>query len=360
MRKQDKYIYTGAFVAASITGLIDIYLQKEKLKINGQKLTWQNYDGLRTLKIMTFSGVAGGFVGNEVYNLEFQKEIKKPFSSDRFLKELINQENTNSDSNKLEELKSINTYVKETLNKELSHQLVNYPEDIGSLPKRTALASTYDSDIVLPIKKENQFGSLSKMSNGIHKIIEDKFGDEAEIIKLRRASSLIFKGNNGLHKIDVIYGREIDNYTTDKKLNLYVRPSSFWQEGTSFKTDINIQKNLLVNKPKVREAIKVLKKYRDKNNLALENVLIEHIALNALASCEYGKECSTTENFLRCMDYMSNKLLKTKILDLANSNNNLLNKIDYPSKQTALNFINNDLSKIKSNPHYVKEIFHQF
>lgn len=359
MRKQEKYIYTGAIVTASIVGLFDIFLQNEKQKMSGQKLTWQNYNGIRTLKNVALFGFVGGIAGNEFYKCEFKKEINRSFSSDKFLKNLLKEESSYSNLIKMEELKSINTHVKETLNFKLSNQLVNYPENIGSLSKRTALASTCDSDIVLPIKKQSTFGSIPKMSNEIHKIILDEFKDEAEVKKLKKATSLLFKGNEGIQKVDILYGQEIGNYKKDKKLNLYIRPSYFWEDGKIFKTDIGIQKNLLVNKPKVREVIKVIKKYRDRNHLSLENILIDQLVLDALSIYNYGKGHSVLGNLKACLEHIAYKLSHKKILDLANSNNNLFNKIDYPTRETISSFINNDLLKIKSNPHYIKEIFHQ-
>src|SRR5690606_14720932 len=154
-----------------------------------------------------------------------------------------------------------------------------------------------------------------------------------------------------------IYGKETGNYSTDKKLNLYVRPSFFWQKGKSFKTDIRVQKSLLIKKPRVREAIKLLKIYRDRNNLSIENTLIDQLALEALSVYNYGEEFSISENFEICLDYISFKLCNKRITDYANSNNNFLNKIDESDKQAAIDLVSSDLVKIESNPHYIKEMF---
>lgn len=357
MRKQDKYIFTGVAVAAGIVGLIDYFQQKEKLKRIGQKMTWENYNGLQALKKVTVFGIIGGIAGNEFYKWEFREESKKEFSSTNYLKKILAEENVNKNPEKLRELKQITKEVKTVLNEEFYHDLVNYPETIGSLEKRTAIGKTYDADIVLPIKKENQFGNLSNLSSSVHNKIANRFTGIAEVKKLRKASSLIFQGNEGTHKIDIIYGKEIGDYSSDRKLNLYVRPSFFWQKGKSFKTDINVQKSLLVNKPKVREVIRLMKTYRDRNNLSIENPLIEQLTFEALSAYNYGKEYSINENFEICLDYASFKLSNKRILDYANSNNNFLNKISESDKQATVDLINNDLMKIENNPHYFKEIF---
>lgn len=359
MRKQDKYIFTGVAVAAGIVGLIDYFQQKENLKRIGQKMTWENYNGLQAFKKITVFGIVGGITGNEFYKWEFREESKKEFSSDNFLRNLVREENPNSNPVKLQELKSITKEVKDKLYNEFSDQLVCYPETVGSLSKKIAITNTYDSDIVMPVKKDNHFGNMRNLSNEIHNTIEDLFEGEAEVIKRTKATSLIFQGKEGIHKVDVVYGKEIGNYKDDKNLNLYIRRPFFWQKGTTFKTNIDIQKNLLRNKPKIRELIKVLRSYRDKNSLLIENTLLEQLALESLSIYNYGKEFSVTENFVECMEYIVERLSGTRILDYANSNNNLLNRIHLTDRQMAIQQINSDLIKINSNPYYIKEMFHK-
>ena len=358
MRKQDRYIFTGVIVTASIIGILDYFQQREQLKKSGQKMTWQNFNGVQTIKKMTLFGIAGGFVGNEIYKLNFQEESKKPFSSDDFLKDLLAKENVNSNPKKLSELKSKTDEVKAILFDEFSDQLVKYPESVGSLHKKTAIAGTFDSDIVLPINKGHRFGNMSNLSSQIHGKIEELFEADAVVTKRTRATSLTFQSTEDTHKIDIVYGQEIGNYQKDQNLNLYVRPSFFWQKGKTFKTNIDIQKNLLINRPKVREVIKVLKLYRDRNSLSLNNLLIEQLSLEALSVSNFGRDFPLSENLKKTMEHIACKLLNNRILDYANSNHNLLYNIDYSNRQFVLNSITNDLSRIKSNPHYIKEIFH--
>lgn len=59
------------------------------------------------------------------------------------------------------------------------------------------------------------------------------------------------------------------------------------------------------------------------------------------------------------MDYIVERLSGTRILDYANSNNNLLNRIHLTDRQIAIQQINSDLIKINSNPYYIKEMFHK-
>ena len=59
------------------------------------------------------------------------------------------------------------------------------------------------------------------------------------------------------------------------------------------------------------------------------------------------------------MDYIVERLSGTRILDYANSNNNLLNRMHPTDRQIAIERINSDLIKINSTPYYIKEMFHK-
>lgn len=357
MRKQEKYIICGTLLLAAVTAIVDLWLQSEEQIKKGDRLTWETYNGLRALKVGTLGGITGGVIGNEIYNSEFRKKCMDSFSSDRFIRDVLKNENTKSNVYKHAEVKIIKSDVKNTLFHAFSDDLVAFPEDVGSLAKGTALESTYDIDIVLPIKRYNRFSSLSNMSTSIHNKIENLYRDKAVVTKKKKATNILFCNLSTPISVDVVYGRETGNYLNDRKLNLYTRPDYFWQSGKHFKTDIGIQKYLLVNKPKVREVIKAFKLYFKKNYIPVENVLIEQLVFEAMSHKNYGTNSSVTENFLNCMDYISQKMDNNVIRDYANSNNNLLQKINNFSRGAIIDLLNSDLEKIEVDSHYLREAF---
>jgi hypothetical protein len=359
MRKQDKHIFSAAIVVAGISALVDVWRQHDEQKRNGNKFNWDNFDGFRTLKWTAMGAISGGIVGNEIYRSKFQKACGKSFSSDAFIKKILKEENVKSNPVKYKVVQTIKTEVKETLYDKFANELVIFPEDVGSLKKGTALGSCYDADVVLAVRKYNSFGSLANMSTTIHNTIDNLYGRKAIVTKMKKATNVFFHNLSTPVSIDVVYGRETGNYLADRKLNLYARPDYFWQTGTRFKTDIGIQKLMLVNKPKVREVIKAFKMYFRKNNLVVENVLLDQLVLEAMSQKNYGTDFSVTENILNCMDYIIRKMDCSAIRDYANSNNNLLQKIDLNSRTAIIDILSSDLNKIGLNKHYLREAFHQ-
>jgi len=357
MRRQDKYIIGTATAVLAVAGLIDIWQQYKEQKEKGGKFTWEIFNGRRTLRLAVIGGISGGIIGNELYKARIIKEKRKSFSSDRFIKDILKTENIRSNQIKHNTVKTIKNEVKRTLYKTFADDLVAFPEDIGSQAKRTALDSSYDCDIVLPFKRHNSFYTLPNMSSVSHNTIVSLYDGKAIITKKKKASNILFDRLPVPVSIDVLYGREMGNYLEDKKLNLYVRPNYFWQTGTNFKTDIGIQKGILANKPKAREVVRTLKVYLKKNGLPIENVLIDQLVVEALSQKNYGTHFSVTENLLNSMDYIAQKLNNSSIKDYANSNNNLLQKMSFFSKEAIIDLLNSDLKKIEKNSHYIQEIF---
>jgi hypothetical protein len=106
---------------------------------------------------------------------------------------------------------------------------------------------------------------------------------------------------------DIVPGSKINNYAVEKDLNLFVKPDWIWQMGSSFKTNIGIQKNMTKNKPEARTVIKLLKAYRDRNSLQLPTLMVEQCVVDALSENNFANYDSPTENHLNCMDFISKK-----------------------------------------------------
>lgn len=109
--------------------------------------------------------------------------------------------------------------------------------------------------------------------------------------------------------------------------------------------------------PAARRTIKLLKSYRDKNNLPISSVVLEQCVCDALSDNKYGVSFSDTENLLNSMIHVARKVEQESIVDVANTNNNLLNKMAPSDKRFVSSFLENDIQKVETNPRYIKEIF---
>lgn len=139
--------------------------------------------------------------------------------------------------------------------------------------------------------------------------------------------------------------------------NLFVKPDLIFQNRSSFKINIDIQKRMTRNNPEARTVIKLLKVYRNRNCLNLSSLIIEQCVMEALTYNNYGVYYSPTENLLNCMAYIAKKMDKRCLRDVANTNNNLFNKISDQEKTSLSLQLSKDIERIDKNPRYIMEIF---
>ena len=57
------------------------------------------------------------------------------------------------------------------------------------------------------------------------------------------------------------------------------------------------------------------------------------------------------------MDYMSRKMEQKNLIDIANSNNNLHDKVDNAQRSFISTQLRRDIKRIEENPRYIKDIF---
>jgi hypothetical protein len=357
MRRKGKYIIKGALLGSGIIAISDILSQWFDHNKRGDEFTWENYDGKRTLKNSLVGASLGGGIGYLTDEFKRNKENKNPFHSSEYLKGILKDEHLKADSKFYNDVLKYRKEVKEKLSNKFNAGLVTSPEDAGSFHKRTAIGSNYDLDIILPFQR-NYYPTLEKMYNDVFETIEESFSSKAKIIKQKKSIGLTFHSQDekDIH-FDIVPGREINNYNLEKKLNLYVNPNWAWQKGSSTKSKVGIDKELMVNKPKARRIVKLLKVYRDMNELELPTIIIDQCVVTALSDENYGINKSDKNNLINSMLFIAKNLRNERIIDLSNSNNNLSSKLTDTQKSDIASFLIKDVNRIKQESHYLKEIF---
>jgi hypothetical protein len=357
MRRKSKYIIKGALLGSGIIAISDILSQWFVHDKRGEKFTWESYDGNRTLKNSLIGASVGSGIGYLTNELKRNKENKNPFRSSEYLKDILKNEHLKADSIFYNDVLKYRKNVKENLAKKFKTGLVASPEDAGSFYKRTAIGSNYDLDIILPFHR-NYYPTLEKMYNDVFETLKESFSSKAKITKQKKSIGLTFHSQDKevIH-FDIVPGREISNYDLEKKLNLYVHPNWAWQKGSSVKSNVGIDKGLMLNKPKTRRIVKLLKVYRDRNELELPTTIIDQCVVAALSDENYGINKSDKNNLLNSMLFIAKNLGNERIIDVSNSNNNLSDKLTDTQKSDIASFLTKDVSRIKQEPHYLKEIF---
>jgi len=356
MRRKDKHIIKGAAIGFAATSVVDVIIQWIEHRNQNIPFTWESYDGKRTLKRSAIGGLIGGGLGYAVYNYKLSEEAKIPFHSDSYLRKLLTEDSLKSNPSAFNRVKKARDKIRNLLWQEFQNDLVVFPENTGSFFKGTALNSKFDLDIILPFKKSS-YESLKRMYYHVYETLGLRLGQFTTIAKQSKAIGLSFNYYGQEIHFDIVPGREINDYKIDRDLNLYVRPDWFWQRGSQFKTNVRLQRRMTVNNPKAREVVKLLKKYKNTNSIKLPSTIIEQYTVTALSGKNYGINSSPTENLLNAMEFISNKITQNSLIDIANSNNNLHDKIDYHQRTHISSRLLRDVARIESNPRYIKELF---
>jgi hypothetical protein len=283
MRRRDKYILVGGAIGFGFIALIDILRQWFKRSQEDKPFTWESYNGMQTLKNGVLGFAIGAGAGYLTYKRRVSEESEIPFSSDGYLRRHLTKESLKAKPDLFQKVLQRRERVKQLIEDKFRKKLVACPEDAGSFYKRTAIASNFDLDIIVPFKRTS-FGSLENMFENVHRVIDKSFGQEATVTKQTKAISIAFDEDTEPIYFDIVPGREIDNYEKDGVLNLYVRPEWVWQRGSSFKTNVISQLKLTRNKPQARTVIKLLKCYRDRNGFDLPGVVLEQCVVEALSN----------------------------------------------------------------------------
>lgn len=356
MRRKERHILNGALIVGGATAIVDVLMQWKENSDNGVRLTWDNFNGVRTLKRTLVGATAGGVLGYAYYRYRLSEEEKLPFNPDGYLRKLLTKEHLKADPTTFSNILKYRENIKLWMSDKFGNKLVSPPEDTGSFFKRTAINSNYDLDIVLPFRKES-YSTLEEMYYNVYNEIESHFGGKAIITKQTKAIGITFENDGNPIQIDVVPGREINDYKVEKNLNLFVKPEWIWQRGRSFKTNVNLQKKMTVNKPGARTVIKLLKLYRDKNNLYLPTIMIEQCVVEAMSENNFGEYSSTSENLLNSMDFIAKKLELNRLIDIANSNNNLNEKLSDYQRIQIIDQFRKDIDLIEQNPRCLREVF---
>lgn len=356
MRKKQRHIVQGALIGFGIAALIDILMQLLEHLDRGEKFTWKDLDGTRTLKNGMIGGALGAGAGYIKYVFGNSLDEKQSFNSDEYLNNVLRTESLRENPDLLENALIFRDKLKLWIVENVSDKLVSLPVNSGSFIKRTANSNGFDVDITLPYKRDS-FQSLEDMYNWTYDKLNSKFGNIAKVKRNTKAISILFEKDGYEINFDVVPGREINNYKIDNELNLFVNSKVFWKRGSSFKINTAIQRYATTNKPEARRVIRLIKSYNYRNSLHLPSVVIEQAVIEALSNRRYGVYSSDTDNLLNSMEYLAAKLEQENFIDHGNSNNNLNNKLSNEQRYTVIRLLRTDIEKIEASPYYLKEIF---
>ena len=343
-------------IGFAATSVADVVFQWIACRRLGQPLTWEKYDGLRTFRNGAIGGLFGAGIAYGAYQDILLLEEQQCFCSDRYLKQVLNRENLRENPELYQFMVGLRSEIKQWLWCVFQDELVVHPEDTSSLKKRTAISSTADLDITLAFRR-NCSKTLEEIYSEVYQRVGERFRGIATVTRQRRTVGIDINHRELQVHLDIVPGREINDYKKDRELKLFVRPNWILGNSTHTKTNTRTQRNSAVNNQLARSIIKLLKKYSYMNDLGIPSIIIEEYTVAAFTYKSLSASRPLTENLLNVMHYMSRKITQNTLIDSANSSNNLHSKLGYRQRQRIATLLATDIDQIESNHRYIKELF---
>jgi hypothetical protein len=355
MRRKERYIWNSALLFGSIGVARNLHSQYGILRQQEKQFNLNTIDFSSALGSGLKWAAGGAIGGMAVYDIRYWNESKTTFHPDTFLHEVLSGERLKSDPVSFNRFLKLRSEVKDDLNLELKEYLAFAPRDAGSFAKRTAI-SGHDLDILL-IFRNDSFYSLGDMYDTVSETIDDLYGTSATIKERESGFTVTFNRGGQDFSFDIIPGRLVGN--SQSELSFYKCSSSYSGQSGYVRANFRRQRRLTMYKPEERQVIKLLKLYKELNGLNILGVAIEQMTVQAMSVKNYGVDSSITENFLNVMDYIADRILKDKLHEITNTNNNLFEGITWWEKQSISSLLRNDIQRVEMNARYLREIFNQ-
>ena len=173
----------------------------------------------------------------------------------------------------------------------------------GSYGKKTVNRSQYDLDIVIYLPRDYVIS------------LKDMFYQTSEVLKCSgyqtypKRVAHTYRVNDNFH-IDIVPGRAIsDDFIC---ANLYDRKSD-----TSLRTSVKEHINAVKD---IRQEVRLLKLWNHQKNLHIKSFILEQLVKRALES---NRATTLDQKLFNFFDYVKKNIENLRLLDPANSNNNL-------------------------------------
>lgn len=193
----------------------------------------------------------------------------------------------------------------------------------GSYKKNTAVNIKFDMDLVVPFKKD-EADTLEKIFNDLYKYFNEDYRKKdstlLEVKKQKIAIGLVFLVDGHMLDLDIVPGREVNDYEDDGDLNVYVNDTmGMIAKSTYIKTNIQKQIDNIRNNSIARESIKFLKVWKRRNNGQIKSMVIELICVKAMEN--YSGANDRWSKLKHVLEYIRDNIKTITLVDPGNSNN---------------------------------------
>ncbi len=346
-----QYIKRGALLGFLAGAGIDLYQQYQQQQQDTNTFQWKRVDWRSMIKMAALLALLGAVVGWLIHWLTNDKSVEKAnFSESDFLEKVLADQQVAGSAAKTSALLN---QITDVARSEWSQYLAMAPVLLGSVIDRTAILGS-DLDVMTVFKKDS-FKTLGSMFRFVHDSCQHHLNEKYYSVRAQKRSIGVTDRRTGEH-VDVVPARKLSFALADQNVKLFVNPERNEGIATSIKTNPQIHRRLVVNRPFERKIVRLVRTYARINDIPLTNIIVKNMVVKA-ANSGYIVSRSLKEALVETLHYIAEHVTDEVLLDKANSNNNLLSKFSPKEKQRISDQLRKDALAIAENSMHLKNIY---
>lgn len=238
--------------------------------------------------------------------------------------------------------------------------LLYTPINSGSYKKKTAVNIKFDIDLIIPFKKDGA-DTLEKIFGDIFTYFNVDYRKKdttlLSVKKQKVSIGLEFLVDGHMLYLDIVPGREINDYEKDGDLNLYVNDTmGVIQKASYIKSNIQKQIEKIRDNSEARDSIKCLKVWKRRNNINVKSFFIELIAIKAVEDHKGALPMGYWERLKYTLEYMRDNI-ETVLVDPGNTNNIVSDALEDFEKKNLQQTIKWMLEDVEKNEDAIERYF---
>lgn len=339
MNKSSKYAINGALILGLGNALINVLKQVNEKQVNNS-IDWAEV--FKSLAKGAFVGASAGFVVGSIRDEEMSKELAYAGSLSGVI---LNSLNKHSEDNTLLLKKA--KRIQEIFYSHNKNFLCEYPVLSGSVIKGTAILG---SDIDIQVKFNNYSIILNEMNYFIEDYFKNIFND-IQLVEIRKQEfsiGLFFNLRGEKKRIDIVPIREVNN----KKGDVYLYSTI----NNGIKKTNNIrQLEVLTFTEKQKSIIKLIKGWKEENEIYIPSIYIELIVKKAFQEIIIPKKIDKA--LMIIFEYIAYNITTLRLIDPANTNNIISDTLTDNEKGTIQKYCNKMLDNIEKDKRNILDYF---
>lgn len=245
--------------------------------------------------------------------------------------------------------------IRNAVNKRFQHDLLGKARYQGSVDQRTAISGVSDLDLLITFKKTS-FSNDSDMKKAVFNFFKYQFKD-ADLLKVRQqrvSIGLIFDIDGYEEIIDVVPALRTDFIKGKNEYALHENPKFSMNLGAILMNP-KIQKDFGDDQEDKKKVIRLLKIFKDDNELPLKSVLIKEFTKKAFDKNKVPK--SFTEKLLMTLEFIKDNIRTTIIKSPDNPNIILSDVLNKRQKEKIAKFLDVVIEDLHENIDNLKKYF---